>query len=141
MSPPVDPEHKSAAPARVRVTAPRTRSRRHRPAPSALMEIDAQSEIGEVYLRSLLRAQLRLAARILVILVVVVGGLPIGFLLAPGLARREVLGMPLSWCLLAFALYPVLFALGWSYVRRAERNERDFTAVVGDPGGDTTGAP
>ena len=33
--------------------------------PSATSEIDAQSELGEIYLRTLLRAQLRLALSIL----------------------------------------------------------------------------
>ena len=46
---------------RVRVTSPRTTSGRRLPPPSAAHEIDAQSQVGEVYLRSLLRAQLRLA--------------------------------------------------------------------------------
>ena len=46
---------------------------------------------------------------------------------------REVLGMPLSWVLLAFAVYPLLFLLGWLYVRAAERNERDFSDVVERP--------
>lgn len=128
-----EPGRSGAPPERVRVTAPSARTRRHRPAPSALMEIDAQTELGEVYVRSLLRAQLRLALGVLAALAVVVGGLPVLFLLAPRLARHEVLGMPLSWCLLAFAIYPVLLGLGWSYVRRAERNERAFADVVGDP--------
>ena len=41
--------------------------------------------------------------------------------------------MPLSWVLLAFGAYPLLFGLGWLYVRAAERNERDFTDVVDRP--------
>jgi hypothetical protein len=32
--------------------------------------------------------------------------------------------------LLGVAAYPFLFAAGWVYVRLAERNERDFAAVV-----------
>ena len=27
-------------------------------------------------------------------------------------------------------VYPFLFLLGWSYVRRAERNEQDFAELV-----------
>src|SRR5215217_178521 len=94
---------------RVRVTSPRTGAPRTRRA-TGTSEIDAQSDVGEIYMSSLLRAQLRLAALVLVAV--------------------RVLGMPLSWVLLAFAVYPVLLALGWLYVRAAERNERDFTDVV-----------
>jgi hypothetical protein len=43
---------------------------------------------------------------------------------------QEVLGMPLAWGLLGFLVYPVLVAIGWWYVRAAERNERAFTDVV-----------
>ena len=41
--------------------------------------------------------------------------------------------MPLTWVLLAFAVYPFLVLLGWLYVRAAERNERDFADVVERP--------
>ena len=114
---------------RVRVTSPRTGATRQRRVTGA-SEIDAQTGIGEVYMASLLRAQLRLAALVLVTLGLVLGGLPLLFLRFPGLVRVEVLGMPLPWVLLGFAVYPFLLLLGWGYVRAAERNERDFTDVV-----------
>ena len=41
-----------------------------------------------------------------------------------------MLGMPLAWVLLGAAVYPLLWFLGWFYVRSAERNERDFADVV-----------
>ena len=37
--------------------------------------------------------------------------------------------LPLSWLLLGIAVYPLLIVLGWRYVLRAERNERDFADV------------
>ena len=116
-------------PRRVRVTSPRTGAARSRHVTGA-SEIDAQSDLGEVYMSSLLRAQLRLAALVLVALLVLVAGLPVCFALAPALETVQVLGVPLPWVLLAFAVYPVLFALGWVYVHAAERNERDFADVV-----------
>jgi hypothetical protein len=115
---------------RVRVTSPRTTSGRRPPSPSAAHEIDVQSQVGEVYLRSLLRAQLRLAIVVVALLAVLVGGLPLAFWLLPEVMDREVLGMPLAWGLLGFLVYPVLVAIGWWYVRAAERNERTFTDVV-----------
>ena len=61
-----------------------------------------------------------------------VAALPVLFRLFPDLTMREVLGMPLHWVLLAFAVYPMFFVAGLVYVVRAERNERAFTAMVRD---------
>lgn len=97
---------------------------------TATSEIDAQSELGEIYVGTLLRAQLRLAASTLLALGLTVGMLPLLFTLVPALSSHQVLGMPVSWGILAFGCYPVLVLLAWSYVRRAERNERAFARVV-----------
>ncbi len=115
---------------RVRVTSPRTTPARRRTPSSVASEIDAQSQVGEVYLRSLLRAQLRLAAAVVVLLGTSVGALPLMFWLLPEVSNADFIGMPLAWGLLAFVTYPTLLAIGWWYVRAAERNERAFTDVV-----------
>ncbi|SDS70735.1 putative solute:sodium symporter small subunit [Nocardioides scoriae] len=117
-------------PARVRVTSPRTARPRLGPRPSPASEIDAQSELGEIYLRTLLRAQLRLGLGVLLALALTIGLLPLAFWLVPWLTEVHVLGMPLSWGVLAFGCYPVLVLLAWRYVRLAERNERAFARVV-----------
>ena len=115
-------------PPRVRVTAPRADVRRR---PQLLVqEIDEQTELGAVYVRSLLWAQLRLAAGILAAMGLTIGCLPLLFTLAPELLSRTFLGMPLTWGLLGFLVYPLLLLLGWVYVRRAERNERSFADLV-----------
>ena len=116
-------------PRRVRVTSPRTGAARPQRVPAA-REIDAQTLLGEVYMSSLLRSQLRLALLALTTLAVLVGGIPVVFWLLPDLSTVEVLAVPLPWLLLAFAVYPVMFAIGGLYVRAAERNERDFTDVL-----------
>jgi putative solute:sodium symporter small subunit len=117
-------------PARVRVTSPWTERPRLSPRRSAASEIDAQSEVGEIYVGTLLRAQLRLAVSILVALALTIGILPLVFIVVPSLTSRHVLGMPVSWGILAFGCYPVLVLLAWRYVRLAERNERAFARVV-----------
>ena len=86
-----------------------------------------------MYLRSLLRTQLRLGLTVLLVLAVLVGGLPLAFWLLPEVMSTRVLGMPLAWGLLGFVVYPVLVLLGWWYVRAAERNEAAFTDVVERP--------
>jgi hypothetical protein len=115
---------------RVRVTSPWTERPRLRPRRTAASEIDAQSEVGEIYVGTLLRAQLRLAVSVLVALALTIGMLPLLFTLVPRLTSHHVLGMPVSWGVLAFGCYPVLVFLAWRYVRLAERNERAFARVV-----------
>ncbi|MBN1091144.1 hypothetical protein JKP75_00130 [Blastococcus sp. TML/M2B] len=114
---------------RVRVTSPRTSAARAQRVPPA-REIDAQTRLGEVYMSSLVRSQLRLALLALTALAVFVGGIPLLFWLVPDLSDVEVLAVPLPWFLLAFAAYPFLLLVGWLYVRAAERNERAFTDVL-----------
>ena len=96
-------------------------------------EIDAQTRLGEIYMSSLIRAQMRLASLVIATIAIFVGGLPLLFSLVPSLAEKFVLGMPVPWVLLGFAVYPFLLAVGWFYVRAAERNESDFADVV-EPG-------
>jgi nucleoside permease NupC len=118
-----------SSPRRVRVTSPRTSAARAQRVPAA-SEIDAQTRLGEVYMSSLVRSQLRLALLVLTSLTVFVGGIPLVFWLFPGLSDVELLAVPLPWLLLAFAVYPFLFVMGWLYVRAAERNERAFSDVL-----------
>ena len=114
-------------PARVRVTGPRHgRPRRS----TVVAEIDAQTVVGDIYIRSLLRSQLRLALAVLLTLLVTVGALPVVFHAWPALARRRVAGVPLEWLVLGACCYPVLVLLALLYVRRAERNERAFGELV-----------
>ena len=115
-------------PQRVRVTGP---PRRRVPRTRA-GDIDEQTQLGGVYLGSLLREQLWLALRIIAMLMLSVGSLPLVFHLAPGLADVHLLGLPLAWLLLGVLVYPLLLLLGWRYVRRAERNERDFAELLSE---------
>ena len=119
-------------PRRVRVTSPRTAAGRPRRV-TVTSEIDAQTRLGEIYINTLLRAQLRLAGMVVLSLLVLVGGIPLLYWLFPGLVGIRVVGMPLAWLLLGFCVYPVLVALGWLYVRAAERNEREFADMVQRP--------
>lgn len=117
-------------PARVRVTSPYSERPRSRPRPTAASEIDAQSDLGAIYVSGLLRAQMRLALRTMLGLAVTIGALPILFHLVPSLGEHNLLGMPIPWVVLAFGCYPVLFLLAWRYIRAAERNEAEFADVV-----------
>lgn len=95
-------------------------------------EIDAQTMLGEALLRSLMRAQLRLAVGVLVLLGVTLGALPLLFDVVPAFRRLHVLGIPLPWLLLGVLVYPVLLGLGWFYLRYAERIEAGFVRLLSD---------
>ncbi|MFE5792589.1 hypothetical protein ACFQ8C_08420 [Streptomyces sp. NPDC056503] len=92
------------------------------PHPPARSEIDEQTTLGHTYVRSLMRSQLRAALTALGALALLVGTLPL------------VLALPapeaLVWATLGVGVYPVVWAVAHWYVRRAERNERDFTGLV-----------
>ncbi|HET7683606.1 MAG TPA: hypothetical protein VFK34_08065 [Marmoricola sp.] len=115
-------------PERVRVTGPRAGRPRQT---TVAAEIDRQSEIGELYMHSLMRSQFRLALLVVSLLAVTVGALPLLFRKWPALRHVDLFGVPLPWLVLGFLVYPLLVALAWFYVRRAERNERDFNDLVG----------
>jgi hypothetical protein len=115
-------------PQRVRVTGP-PRRQGSRPRTG---DIDEETRLGGVYLGSLLREQMWLALRIVAVLAVTIGSLPLVFHLLPGLTDVDVIGMPLPWLLLGVVVYPVLVLLGWRYVRSAERNERDFADLMSE---------
>jgi hypothetical protein len=117
-------------PRRVRVVSPRTRATRASASRPVRHEIDEQTILGEVYMRSLVRLQLRLAIGVCLIFAVLLGGLPLMLTLEPELSEVYVLGLPLPWLLLGVVVYPVLIAAAWLYVRQAERNERDFAELV-----------
>ncbi|MEU6537290.1 hypothetical protein [Streptomyces sp. NPDC047000] len=109
---------------RVVVTGPPRRARRasgYRPR----TEIDEQTTLGHTYVRSLMRSQLRAGLTGAAVLALLVGPLPLVFAATAHAARLE-------WAVLGFALYAPMVLLARWYVRRAERNERDFVRLVED---------
>ena len=117
-------------PKRVAVTSPRTAAVRRPPGRAALQALDAQDRVGELLVRSLVRAQLLLALRLLTVLAVLLGGLPLLFAVVPSTRDVEVLGLPLPWLVLGVLVYPALVVGGAVHLRLAERHERDFVELV-----------
>ena len=115
-------------PRRVAVRNPRGRAAgRHE---RTLADLAEQTEVGEVLLRSLARAQLVLAVRIFAVFGCLLLGLPALFASHPALGHYLVFGIPLPWVILGGAIYPVLVLMGLLFVRQAERHEREFTDLV-----------
>lgn len=114
---------------RVRITS----SRHPTTAPSGQNlrdDIREQTELGEVYVDGLMRAQLRLALRVILVGVVSLGGLPLLFRFVPATRRATVFGLPFAWLVLGLLIYPAAVLIGRQYVRASERLEAEFTAVV-----------
>ncbi|CAN5266544.1 hypothetical protein BH20ACT5_BH20ACT5_13420 [soil metagenome] len=95
-----------------------------------LREIEEQTQVGDVLVRGLIRGQLVLALRSSVVVIVLLGGLPLLFALAPELSEVTVAGLRLPWLLLGVLAYPFLVAVAWLHVRQAERNEQDLIDFV-----------
>ncbi|WP_405116611.1 hypothetical protein OG559_12355 [Micromonospora sp. NBC_01405] len=108
-------------------------SRREPDADRARAELAQQTRVGEALVRGLVRAQLALALRLSLVVLIGLGGLPWLFAIAPAVGRVTVFGVNLPWLLLGVASFPFLIAVGWAYVRLAERNEQDFTDLVQRP--------
>jgi hypothetical protein len=108
---------------RVVVSSPRIHGVRRSRGYAVRREIDEQTQLGEVFMRSLMRAQLRLA-------LLICAGLPLLFAAFPTLRRLDVFGLELPWLALGVLVYPLLVAGAGFYVRQAERNERDFADLV-----------
>lgn len=95
-----------------------------------LADVEEQTGVGEVLVRQLVRAQFTLAMRLMALTGAVLGSIPLVFLLVPSLGTVGVLGLRLPWLLLGFAVYPFFIVVAWSYNRRADRNEQEFTEMV-----------
>jgi len=93
-------------------------------------ELDEQTTLGEVYVRGLMGAQFRLAASIIVVGGLGLGGLPLLFWIVPATRSLRVLDWPIAWLLVGVVIYPVTVGVAAYYVRRADRIEADFTEMV-----------
>ena len=93
-------------------------------------DLDEQTELGDVYLAGLMRAQLRLSVAVIALTVVGLAALPITLTLVPATRTITVVGLPFPWLVLGIAVYPAAWFLARWYTRQAERIEQDFAEVV-----------
>jgi len=128
-----DPESTDATPARVRVTAPRPGSAAASARPSPHPGTEAPtSDIAGVYVRSLIRSQLRLGVVFAVGFVVATALFVLAIAFVPELDTTFVLGVPLSWLLLGTGVYPLAITVAGLYVRAASRNEARYRSLTED---------
>ena len=99
----------------------------------ARADLAEQTPVGDALVKGLVRAQLALALRLSLVVATGLGALPLLFAVAPAVGTVTVLGVKLPWLLLGVLSFPFLGGVGWAYVRWAERNEQEFTAVIRRP--------
>jgi uncharacterized BrkB/YihY/UPF0761 family membrane protein len=97
---------------------------------SPTSEIHEQTQVGEVYMRSLLRSQLRQAITVVALMVLILATLPLVFAWQPQLSATRVLGLPLAWLVIGGLLYPLMMIGAWWLERAADRTERDFAEIL-----------
>lgn len=120
-------------PERVRVTAPRPGS----PEASVLSGShraagEPTSDIAGVYVRSLIRSQLRLGVVFALGFIAATALFVLAIAFAPQLDAAFVVGVPLSWLLLGAGVYPLAITVGALYVRAAARNEARYRSLTED---------
>lgn len=80
-----------------------------------------------------MRAQRRLSLALLLGLAIVALGLPALLLGVPAVHEIAIGGIPLPWLLLGVLIYPFAIIVVLSYVRAAERLEREFAELFDRP--------
>ncbi|MGK5631029.1 hypothetical protein [Streptomyces sp. URMC 123] len=120
-------------PRRQVVTGTPRASRRTAGHAPARREVEERTSLGGACPRSLIRGQLRAALMGAAAPAGLVGTLPLVFAVLPDGGHG---GWPparlVVWVVLGVAVPPVLVLIALRYVRRVERNERDFTGLVED---------
>ncbi|MFK0007426.1 hypothetical protein ACIQTZ_10260 [Paenarthrobacter sp. NPDC090520] len=114
---------------RVRVTAPRQAART---APGKPLDAGEDSDAGQVFIRSLVRSQLRLALVVGCGFLLILAAFATLLVYGPGVAETRVFGIPLDWLLLGAGIYPVIGLSAWLFTRAAARNEARYRDLVED---------
>jgi hypothetical protein len=127
---------------RVRVTAPRSVTPGSATSNSSALtggrsaaasqEAAEESDAGQLFVRSLIRSQLRLGLVVALGFLLIVLAFPLVLGLVQGLADSTIAGLPFDWVLLGAGIYPVIGLSAWVYVRTAARNEARYRDLAGD---------
>ncbi|PRY59485.1 hypothetical protein BCF74_10975 [Knoellia remsis] len=125
---------RSGPPERVRVTSSRRTAAAATRSRQLASELDEQTELGDVLLDGLRRAQLRLGLTVLALMGLALGGFPVLLALVPSTQTMTLAGIPLPWLVLGGLVYPAAWLLARAYVRQSERIETEFAEVVGEEG-------
>jgi hypothetical protein len=117
-------------PRRRRVVLAESRGRGGSARARTIVELEEQTSVGEKLVRDLIKQQLRTALGLAGLVLLLLGWMPVTFYLVPALSEVRVLGAPLPWLLMGLVPFPLLYAAGYWYRRKAEYHERDFVNMV-----------
>lgn len=78
----------------------------------------------------LMRAQIRLSARYLVLTVSILFALPMILVHVEFLTEKSIGGVPVAWTLVAAGYFPAFLAIGRMYTTSVERLETQFAKMV-----------
>jgi len=115
----------TAPPPRVRVTAPRSTSRRVAATPGP-------GDPSTLYVRSLIRSQLRVAVVAAGSFALVLAGITATLALVPEVREFTVGGIPIAWVVLGAGVYPLVLLVAVLVVRAADRNEERYRSLAED---------
>lgn len=110
----------------MRVTAPRTPGRRPAAPPPGAGDPSA------VYVRSLIRAQLRIAVVAAGAFAALLAAATAALAVVPEVREATLGGIPVVWLVLGVAVYPVVLLVAVLFVRAADRNERHYRSLAGE---------
>ena len=112
----------------MRVTAPRNAKARRLPA-----TVDAGGDPSAVYVRSLIRAQLRVAVVAAATFAVLLAATTAALTFVPQIRAATVVGIPIVWVVLGAAVYPLVLVVAILFVRAADRNEKRYRSLAEEP--------
>jgi hypothetical protein len=117
-------------PTRVTVTHPRTVAPRLGSGERPLIDLDEESPVNDVALRSLMRAQLRLSLTHIAALAILLIAVPLVLANVDWFADHRISGVPLVWIVLGVGLFPALILIARSYVKRVEALENRTRSLL-----------
>ena len=83
-------------------------------------------------MRSLIRAQLRIALLTAGGFVLLLAATAATLALVPEVRAATAGGIPISWIVLGVAVYPVVLLVAIVFVRAVDRNERHYRSLAAD---------
>lgn len=116
---------------RRRVTAPRGPKLLSASGTRSRVEAIAPGEQQPIYLTTLMRVQLRLAIVCCIAFLVTITSAAIALAAIEPLQTSYVFGVPWSWVLQAYGMYPLVVFFAILYVGAAGRNERRYRQLQG----------
>jgi hypothetical protein len=108
---------------RVVITHPRTVAPRLGGAARPPIDLDEESAVNDVALRSLMRAQLRLSLTHIAALALLLMAIPLVLANVNWFSEQRFGGVPVVWLVLGVGMFPALILVARSYVKRVEALE------------------